>query len=104
MKIGSLLVSGSGTAYQVVSEPHRNTRWKSNGRNRLHLYTQFGDGHGFISFLPDYLLSGLLEVEVGRWYDLPGGGQEARWFWETARIGMPQRFVQEIRTKEDAHD
>lgn len=99
MNIGSILVSGSGTAYKVASEPLRSARWKAEGRNCLRLYTQFGDGYGFISFVPDYLLSGLREIEVGQWYDLPGGDQ-ARWNWEPAKNGMPQRLVREFKPRE----
>lgn len=98
--IGSILVSGSGTAYQVVSEPHRDTRWRSTGRRALRLYTQFGDGWGSTQFLPDYLIVGLLEIEVGQWYDLPGGDQ-AMWTWEPAKHPMPQRLVKQFRAKED---
>lgn len=99
MKIGSILVNGSGTAYEVVSEPHRDTRWKATGRRCLRLYTQFGDGWGTTHFVPDYLLAGYREIEVGQWMPLPGGEHD-QWNWEPARSRMPRRLVRTFRPKE----
>lgn len=98
MKIGSILVSPAGTAYQVTSQEHRDVRWKCLGRRCLRLYTQFGDGWGTTHFIPDYLIAGLREIEVGQWYDLPGGDQ-ARWIWESAAHPMPQRLIQQFKPK-----
>lgn len=91
MRLGDIIVSGSGSAYQVFSGPHRDARWKTSGLTCLRLFTQFGDGFGMTYFVPDYLLSGYRVVEPGRVYPVPGGAE--RWDFVNDTPNMPRRLV-----------